>query len=169
MFMRPGLQVGRYVEGPTEFYSGRLTKKERKETFADEFLANPQLKAYRYNICFITVGSALHKSSIFLFNCISTLLAIRTKCFQCIRVFTAFWFFMAGSGSTQRFKSRKLKVAKSFISRRIGKNLPLQRIKLSHLGMIRWISCMKAVFVLVVYLLISFSYPKFIDRITGVR
>ncbi|KAG0584994.1 hypothetical protein KC19_3G249400 [Ceratodon purpureus] len=40
-------QVGRYVEGPTEFYSSRLTKKERKETFADEFLANPQLKAYR--------------------------------------------------------------------------------------------------------------------------
>ena len=48
MFIRFCLQVGRYVEGPTEFYSARLTKKERKETFADEFLADQQLKAYRY-------------------------------------------------------------------------------------------------------------------------
>jgi len=40
-------QVGRYIEGPTEFYSSRLTKKERKETFADELLSNSQLKSYR--------------------------------------------------------------------------------------------------------------------------
>lgn len=40
-------QVGRVVEGPTEFYSARLTKKEQKQTFADELLSNPTLKSYR--------------------------------------------------------------------------------------------------------------------------
>ncbi|XP_024379873.1 rRNA-processing protein fcf2 [Physcomitrium patens] len=40
-------QVGRVVEGTAEFYSGRLTKKERKQTFADELLSSTQLKAYR--------------------------------------------------------------------------------------------------------------------------
>lgn len=32
-------QVGTIVEGPTDFYSSRLTNKERHETFADEILA----------------------------------------------------------------------------------------------------------------------------------
>lgn len=41
------LQVGTVVEGNTDFYSGRLTKKERKQTFADELLANSQLKSFR--------------------------------------------------------------------------------------------------------------------------
>ncbi len=36
------------MEGGADFYSGRLTKKERKGTFADELLADTSLKAYRY-------------------------------------------------------------------------------------------------------------------------
>jgi hypothetical protein len=31
-------QVGRVVEGPTEFFSGRLTNRERKRTLVDEAL-----------------------------------------------------------------------------------------------------------------------------------
>ncbi|KAJ3942564.1 dTDP-fucopyranose mutase [Colletotrichum fioriniae] len=31
--------VGRIVEGPTEFYSARLTRKERKQTLVDELLS----------------------------------------------------------------------------------------------------------------------------------
>lgn len=50
------------VEGPTEFYSNRLTKKERKETFADEILSNSQLKAYRCDFWIITMGSVLWKA-----------------------------------------------------------------------------------------------------------
>jgi hypothetical protein len=42
------LQIGTVVEGGADFYSGRLTKKERKGTFADELLADTSLKAYRY-------------------------------------------------------------------------------------------------------------------------
>jgi hypothetical protein len=40
-------QIGTVVEGGADFYSGRLTKKERKGTFADELLADTSLKAYR--------------------------------------------------------------------------------------------------------------------------
>lgn len=36
--------VGEVVEGPTEFNSARLTKRERKTTFADEVLSAPGLK-----------------------------------------------------------------------------------------------------------------------------
>lgn len=32
-------QVGVVVEGPTEFYNGRIEHKQRKETFVDEVLA----------------------------------------------------------------------------------------------------------------------------------
>jgi hypothetical protein len=32
-------QVGVVVEGPTEFYSGRIDKKQRKQTFVEEVLA----------------------------------------------------------------------------------------------------------------------------------
>lgn len=53
------VQVGRVVEGTAEFYSGRLTKKERKQTFADELLSSTQLKAYRYAIPIIGVGPGL--------------------------------------------------------------------------------------------------------------
>lgn len=31
--------VGRIVEGPADFYSGRLTRKERKKTLLDELMA----------------------------------------------------------------------------------------------------------------------------------
>ncbi|KAK9367646.1 Fcf2 pre-rRNA processing-domain-containing protein [Lipomyces kononenkoae] len=39
-------QTGTIVEGPTEFFSSRLTKKERKQTLADEILADEKAKAY---------------------------------------------------------------------------------------------------------------------------
>jgi hypothetical protein len=40
-------QIGTVVEGGADFYSGRLTKKERKGTFADELLADTSLNSYR--------------------------------------------------------------------------------------------------------------------------
>lgn len=39
-------QTGKIVDGPTEFFSARLTKKERKQTLADEILADNKAKAY---------------------------------------------------------------------------------------------------------------------------
>lgn len=33
-------QVGRIIEGPTDFFSARLTRKERKRTLVDELLAS---------------------------------------------------------------------------------------------------------------------------------
>lgn len=33
-------QVGKIIEGPTEYYSSRLPNKERKKTFVEEVLAN---------------------------------------------------------------------------------------------------------------------------------
>nr|CAB3447826.1 unnamed protein product [Digitaria exilis] len=38
----------KYFQSPSEFYSGRLTKKERKTTLADELLSDESLKRYRY-------------------------------------------------------------------------------------------------------------------------
>lgn len=35
-------QVGTIVEGPTEYYSARLSNKERKRTFVEEVLAGEQ-------------------------------------------------------------------------------------------------------------------------------
>ena len=35
-------QVGTIVEGPTEFFSGRIEKSKRKRTFAEEVLAGEQ-------------------------------------------------------------------------------------------------------------------------------
>lgn len=35
-------QVGTIIEGPTEFFSGRITKKDRKKTFVEEVMANEQ-------------------------------------------------------------------------------------------------------------------------------
>ena len=32
-------QVGMIIEGPTEYFSGRLSNKERKQTFVEEVLA----------------------------------------------------------------------------------------------------------------------------------
>ncbi|TVU28361.1 hypothetical protein EJB05_19877 [Eragrostis curvula] len=40
-------QVGTIVEPASEFYSSRLTKKERKTTLVDEILSDPSLKSYR--------------------------------------------------------------------------------------------------------------------------
>ncbi|KAI4335079.1 hypothetical protein L6164_013760 [Bauhinia variegata] len=40
-------QVGTVIESPLEFYSNRLTKKERKATLADELLYDQDLAAYR--------------------------------------------------------------------------------------------------------------------------
>ncbi|KAJ6763082.1 hypothetical protein OIU79_023763 [Salix purpurea] len=40
-------QVGTVVESATDFYSGRLTKKERKATIADELLSDQTFRAYR--------------------------------------------------------------------------------------------------------------------------
>ncbi|URE04972.1 4Fe-4S binding domain [Musa troglodytarum] len=41
------LKVGTVIEPASEFFSGRLTKKERKTTLADELLHDDALKAYR--------------------------------------------------------------------------------------------------------------------------
>ncbi|CAA0842956.1 Fcf2 pre-rRNA processing protein [Striga hermonthica] len=40
-------QVGTVIESATEFFSGRLTRKERKATLADELLADSTLGDYR--------------------------------------------------------------------------------------------------------------------------
>ncbi|KAK7202546.1 putative nucleolus protein required for cell viability [Myxozyma melibiosi] len=42
-------QPGTIVEGPTEFFSARLTKKERKQTLADEIMADERAKTYFKN------------------------------------------------------------------------------------------------------------------------
>ncbi|KAJ1921894.1 rrna-processing protein fcf2 [Mycoemilia scoparia] len=39
-------EVGTIVEGPTEFYSGRLTRKERKETIVQELMADAESRDY---------------------------------------------------------------------------------------------------------------------------
>jgi len=38
--------VGTVIEGPTDFYNSRLTKKERKQGFVDELLADAEFKKY---------------------------------------------------------------------------------------------------------------------------
>ncbi|KAL2233349.1 rRNA-processing protein fcf2 [Sesamum indicum] len=40
-------QVGTVIESATEFFTGRLTKKERKTTLADELLSDGNLREYR--------------------------------------------------------------------------------------------------------------------------
>eukprot|EP00246_Nothoceros_aenigmaticus_P000626 TRINITY_DN10878_c0_g1_i1.p1 TRINITY_DN10878_c0_g1~~TRINITY_DN10878_c0_g1_i1.p1 ORF type:complete len:212 (-),score=33.88 TRINITY_DN10878_c0_g1_i1:591-1226(-) len=40
-------QIGRVIEGPADFYSARLTKREQKSSFADELLSDPSLKTFR--------------------------------------------------------------------------------------------------------------------------
>ncbi|XVF49000.1 hypothetical protein PTKIN_Ptkin03bG0233600 [Pterospermum kingtungense] len=40
-------QVGTVVESVTDYYSGRMTKKERKPTLADELLSDPIVRQYR--------------------------------------------------------------------------------------------------------------------------
>lgn len=41
-------QVGTVIEPASEYYTGRLTKKERKATIADELLHDTNLAQYRY-------------------------------------------------------------------------------------------------------------------------
>ncbi|XP_039025459.1 rRNA-processing protein fcf2-like [Hibiscus syriacus] len=40
-------QVGTVVESVTDYYSGRMTKNERKATLADELLSDPAVRQYR--------------------------------------------------------------------------------------------------------------------------
>lgn len=40
-------QVGTVIESPLDFFSGRLTKKERKTTLAEELLSDHTLGNYR--------------------------------------------------------------------------------------------------------------------------
>lgn len=44
-------QVGTVVESSLDFFSGRLTKKERKATLADELLSDQALTQYRFDQC----------------------------------------------------------------------------------------------------------------------
>ncbi|KAJ1672798.1 Deoxynucleotidyltransferase terminal-interacting protein 2, partial [Spiromyces aspiralis] len=39
-------EVGTVIEGPTEFYSGRLTRKERKRTIVEELMADTEARRY---------------------------------------------------------------------------------------------------------------------------
>jgi hypothetical protein len=39
-------QMGTVIEGPTEFFSSRMTKKERKQTIVDELLADEEARGY---------------------------------------------------------------------------------------------------------------------------
>ncbi|CAG8543208.1 19793_t:CDS:2 [Dentiscutata erythropus] len=39
-------QIGTVIEGPTEFYSSRLSRKERKKTIVDELMADEEAKKY---------------------------------------------------------------------------------------------------------------------------
>lgn len=41
------MQMGTVIESSSDFFSSRLTKKERKTTIADELLSDPTLKSYR--------------------------------------------------------------------------------------------------------------------------
>ncbi|KAI9284549.1 Fcf2 pre-rRNA processing-domain-containing protein [Umbelopsis sp. AD052] len=49
-------QVGTVIEGPTEFFSSRLTKRERKQTIVDELLADDEARGY-YKRRFLDVQS----------------------------------------------------------------------------------------------------------------
>eukprot|EP00898_Chlorokybus_atmophyticus_P005962 jgi/Chlat1/6367/Chrsp44S05834 len=40
-------QIGTVIEGPADFYSSRLSQRERKQTITDELLADQALKSYR--------------------------------------------------------------------------------------------------------------------------
>jgi len=40
-------QVGTVVEGPADFYHSRIPKKQRKQTIADELLADAEFQKYR--------------------------------------------------------------------------------------------------------------------------
>ncbi|OAD08066.1 hypothetical protein MUCCIDRAFT_135541, partial [Mucor lusitanicus CBS 277.49] len=39
-------QIGTIIESPTEFFSARINKKDRKQTIVDELMASDELKQY---------------------------------------------------------------------------------------------------------------------------
>lgn len=39
-------QIGKVVDSPADYYSGRLTKKERKKTIVDELMADAEFSKY---------------------------------------------------------------------------------------------------------------------------
>ncbi|CAK9810306.1 Deoxynucleotidyltransferase terminal-interacting protein 2 [Anthophora plagiata] len=39
-------QIGKIIDTPVDYYSGRLTKKERKKTIVDELMADAQFSKY---------------------------------------------------------------------------------------------------------------------------
>lgn len=47
--------MGTVVEGASEFYSSRLARKERKQTFTEEIMTDPQLAQ-------VTIGYMIIKS-----------------------------------------------------------------------------------------------------------
>ena len=44
--MKSILHVGTVIEGPTEFKSGRLTKRERKQSILEEIIADKKIRSY---------------------------------------------------------------------------------------------------------------------------
>jgi len=40
------MKIGTIIEGPTEFYSSRLTRRERKRTIVEELMADEQARGY---------------------------------------------------------------------------------------------------------------------------
>lgn len=39
-------QIGRVVDSPTDYYSGRIPKKQRKRTIVEELMADAEFKQY---------------------------------------------------------------------------------------------------------------------------
>ncbi|RKP05692.1 Fcf2 pre-rRNA processing-domain-containing protein, partial [Thamnocephalis sphaerospora] len=55
-------QVGTIIEGATEFYSSRLTRKERKQTLVDEFLYDKDRRQY-FRSKYLTLQSESSKGT----------------------------------------------------------------------------------------------------------
>ncbi|KAK6055521.1 Fcf2 pre-rRNA processing [Cooperia oncophora] len=62
-FIHPDLnnQVGRVVDAPQDFYSSRMTKKERKRTMLDELLNDQRLTQSKREKMFMVVIALLPK------------------------------------------------------------------------------------------------------------
>ena len=62
--VKPVLQTGTVIEGPTEYYSSRLTKKQRKTNLVDEIMADPESSGWaqqKYKKMQQTKDAASHK------------------------------------------------------------------------------------------------------------
>jgi len=57
----PHAQLGTIIEGPTEYYSGRLTKKERRTTVLDEFRSEDKIRKYTKKSFFKIQKSKPHR------------------------------------------------------------------------------------------------------------